>query len=57
MSNALEEVLLDRLRQSKNVIKDLSEFQQVCHRLLSHQVLYGEHNNIERDLYFLFKQL
>jgi hypothetical protein len=57
MSNALEEAVLDRLKQVKSGSSDLSEFQQVCHRLLAYQVLYGEHNNIERDLYYLFKQL
>ncbi len=57
MKNALEEVLLEQLRLSKSSINDLSEFQMVCHRLLANQILYSEHSNIERDLYFLFNQL
>lgn len=57
MKNALEEALMEQLRHAKNGIKDLSEFQSVCYRLLANQVLYSEHSNIERDLYFLFKQL
>lgn len=57
MKSALEEVLMEQLRQSKSSINDLSEFQAVCHRLLANQVLYSEHSNIERDLYFIFNQL
>lgn len=56
MSNLLEEALFERLRQGKSGVTDTTEFQSVCHRLLANQVLYAEHNNVERDLYLIFKQ-
>jgi uncharacterized protein DUF4194 len=50
----IQDTLEEKLKAKS---RDLQEFQQAVHRLLSNQVIYAEESNIERDIYFIFRQL